>query len=120
MNYLSFIKAFIFATLILSFTSLTMASEDAKKPENYAQILAKHDLCVATHREKKYKEAISVCTDAIKVANHNLNISLLYGYRASSYFRLGDKTNAKKDLDVGDKIGGKTREFVYMVLGDDI
>ena len=87
---------------------------------DYAKIQARYDQCVATHRAKKYKEAISVCTDAINIAHDKLNISLLYGYRASSYYRLGDREKAKKDQNIGNEIGGKTREFVYMVLGDDI
>lgn len=103
---------------------LTINIQVSAEPEKNAKIDPSHsqinyDRCINLHRNKKYREAISACTVAIDTS-HKMHLSYAYGYRASSYFRLGDKINARKDLEAGDKAGGITSEFVLMVLGDDI
>ena len=119
MRSLYFNYLLISVILILIIALPTLAEPKSELAVDHSQSQAKYDICAALYRDKKYRGAISACTDAIKFS-HKLNLSFLYGYRASSYFRLGDKKNAKKDLETGDKTGGNTSKFIYMVLGEDI
>ena len=119
MRLLKFIYLLMSTLSCLLIALPVLADKEQESMTVHSQSQARYDQCVALHSEKNYREAIPACTDAIKIA-HRKNLSFLYGYRASSYHRLGDKENAKKDIEAGNKTGGDTTKFVYMVLGDEI